>query len=211
MGLRSANHTTFYASSRCYRTSCATFVGLLSSLVIHWRVPVVRRIFQGYIELSRNTPLLIQLFFLYFALPRLGINLSGFTCAVIGLAFLGGSYMAESFRAGFESVSRGQFEAAASIGLSRTGVFRFVIAPQALSVAAPSLAANAIFLLKETSICGAIAIPDLVHTANDQIGMYYKTYEALLLLTVSYLVLILPVSFFFSWLERRVRHAEFGN
>ena len=185
-------------------------MGFAAALVIRYRVPGLYGAVRGYIGLSRNTPLLAQLFFLYFGLPQLGVTLSGFSCAVIGLVFLGSSYMAESFQAGFDSVSAIQRESAASLGLSTFQSLAFVELPSVVSVAVPSVAANAIFLLKETSICGAIAIPDLVHTANDQIGMYYKTYEALLLLTVAYLALILPLSFLFARLERRIRHAEFG-
>jgi polar amino acid transport system permease protein len=186
-------------------------LGALVALALYYRLPVLRSVARAYVELSRNTPLLVQLFFLYFGLPQLGVHLSGFACGVIGLGFLGGSYMAESFRAGLEAVPVAQIEAARGVGFSELGTLRFVIVPQAWSVSLPSIAANAIFLLKETSICGAIAIPDLVHTANDQIGMYYKTYEALLMLTVSYVVLILPLSYAFTRLERRARHAEFGN
>lgn len=185
-------------------------MGLAAALILRYRVPALYGAVRGYIGLSRNTPLLAQLFFLYFGLPQIGVTLSGFACAVIGLVFLGSSYMAESFQSGFDSVSVIQRESAASLGLSAFQSLRFVELPSAVSVAVPSIAANAIFLLKETSICGAIAIPDLVHTANDQIGMYYKTYEALLLLTFAYVALILPLSFFFSLLERRIRHAEFG-
>lgn len=78
----------------------AIIVGLICSILITYRVRVLNRIAQFYIELSRNTPLLIQLFFLYYGLPKLGIKIDGFTCGVIGLTFLGGSYMAEAFRAG---------------------------------------------------------------------------------------------------------------
>jgi polar amino acid transport system permease protein len=185
-------------------------IGLVGSLILHFALPVLASIVRAYVEVARNTPLLVQLFFLYFGLPQVGIHWSGATCGAIGLSFLGGSYMIEAFRGGIEAVSAAQVESAASIGLSRFQSFRYVIAPQALSIATPALAANAIFLLKETSICGAIAIPDLVHTANDQIGMYYRTYECLLLLTASYLVLILPLSLFSTFVERRLRHAQFG-
>ena len=118
--------------------------------------------------------------------------------------------MAESFRAGLESVGKAQLESGLSIGLSRFQLARYVVLPQAFSVTLPSLGANAIFLLKETSIVGVIAIPDLMHVTQDLIGMYYQTAESLLMLVLSYLVVLLPLSLFLSWLERRVRYAEFG-
>ena len=137
--------------------------------------------------------------------------LSEQTCAIVGLSFLGGSYMAEAFRAGIQSVSKSQIESGLSIGLSNMQLIRYVILPQAFSVTLPSLGANCIFLLKETSIVGVIAIPELMHLTQDLIGMYYQTFESLLMLIVAYLILLLPLSVFLSWLERRVRYAEFGN
>ncbi|MDF2501176.1 MAG: ectoine/hydroxyectoine transporter, permease protein EhuD [Anaerosporomusa subterranea] len=186
-------------------------LGLFCSVILYSKVRGLDRVVRGYIELSRNTPLLIQLFFLYYGLPKIGITLSEQVCAIIGLTFLGGSYMAEAFRGGIESVSKSQIESGLSIGLSKMQLVRHVILPQAFSVTLPSLGANCIFLLKETSIVGAIALPDLMHVTQDLIGMYYQTFESLLMLVVAYLILILPLSLFLSWLERRVRYAEFGN
>ena len=108
-----------------------------------------------YIELSRNTPLLIQLFFLYYGLPKIGIHWDGFTCGVIALTFLGGSYMAEALRTGLQAVPRGQVESARAIGLKRAQVLWHVVLPQALAIALPALTANALFLVKETSVINA--------------------------------------------------------
>ena len=87
---------------------CAAAVGLLCALMKYYRIPVARQIVAAYIELSRNTPLIVQLFFLYFGLPKVGIMLSSEACGIIGLAFLGGSYMAESFLSGLKSVEIGR-------------------------------------------------------------------------------------------------------
>lgn len=186
-------------------------IGLTCSLLIYFRVRVFSQIAKIYIELSRNTPLLIQLFFLFYGLPKIGVMISAQACAVIGLSFLGGSYMAESFRSGFEAVGKTQLEAGLSIGLTRMQLTRYIILPQAFSVSIPSLTANAIFLLKETSIFSAIALADLMFVAKDLIGMYYKTFEALSMLVASYLIILLPLSIFLRWVERRVRYAEFGH
>lgn len=188
----------------------AVIIGLICCFIHYNQIKGLRRIVKIYIELSRNTPLLVQIFFLYFGLPQLGIKLSGTACGVIGLGFLGGSYLAESFRSGLEAVPRTQIETGLSIGLSRGQLNRYVILPQAISISIPQIAANIIFLLKETSILAAIAIPELVFTAKKLIGLYYKTNEALLLLTIGYLLLILPISILFRKLERRLRHGEFG-
>jgi polar amino acid transport system permease protein len=186
-------------------------IGFVCSIVQYFHVKVLKTIVQVYIELSRNTPLLIQLFFLYFGLTKLGITLSEYVCAVIGLSFLGGSYMAEAFRSGLEAVSKSQIESGLSIGLSKAQLVRHVVLPQAFSVSMPSLGANCIFLLKETSIVGAIAVVDLMNVTKNLIGMYYQTFESLLMLVAVYLIMILPLSFFLTWLERKVRYAEFGN
>jgi len=186
-------------------------LGLLCSVILYYRVRGIEKLVQAYIELSRNTPLLIQLFFLYYGFTKIGLTMSENTCAIIGLSFLGGSYMAEAFRGGIESVSKTQIESGLSIGLSKMQLFRYIILPQAFSVTIPAVGANCIFLLKETSIVGAIAIPDIMNLTQDVIGMYYQTFESLLMLVMAYLVMILPLSLFLSWLEREVRYAEFGN
>ena len=164
-----------------------------------------------YIELSRNTPLLVQLFLLYFGLPKAGIKLESVTCAVIELSFLGGSYMAEAFRSGLESVEKNQLESGLSIGLSRRQIMSSIIFPQALSVSIPALCANIIFLIKETSVFSVVALADLMYVAKDLIGLYYDTNEALFMLVVAYLILLLPISVIAWVLERRLRYAGFGS
>ena len=186
-------------------------LGLLCAAVQYERVPVLRRIVSVYVELSRNTPLLVQLFFLYFGLPKLGIRISPEGCAIIGLTFLGGSYMSEAFRSGLESVENIQWESAQSLGLTRRQTMGYVILPQALATSVPPRCANVIFLIKETSVFSAIALADLMYVAKDLIGLYYKTAEALGMLVISYLVILLPISILASILERRLRYAGFGD
>ena len=156
-----------------------------------------------YTEFSRNTPLLVQLFFLYFGLPKVGIRISGEWCAIIGLAFLGGSYMAEALRAGLESVSTVQTESARVLGLTPFQTMVLVVLPQAFAVSVPPLVANIIFLIKEISVVSAIALPDLMYVTKDLIGNSYKTDESLILLVSAYVVLLLPISLLGYWLERR--------
>jgi polar amino acid transport system permease protein len=186
-------------------------IGLICSVILYYKVKVLDVIVRAYVELSRNTPLLIQLFFLYYGLTKLGVTLSETACAVIGLSFLGGSYMAEAFRGGIEAVSKTQIESGLSIGLTKYQLARYVILPQAFSVSVPAIGANCIFLLKETSIFSAIAIVDLMNVTKDLIGLYYQTFESLFMLVISYLIILLPLSLLLTWLERKVRYAEFGN
>lgn len=186
----------------------SVIIGLVCALVKYYRVPVARQIASAYIELSRNTPLIVQLFFLYFGLPKAGIVWSSEACGIIGLAFLGGSYMAESFLSGLRSVGRIQIESAESLGFRRLQTMRYIVVPQAATVSVPAICANVIFLLKETSVFSAVSLADLMYVAKDLIGMYYNTWEALLMLVAAYLVLILPISIVFTILERRLRRAR---
>ena len=189
----------------------ATLVGLLCAAALHWRVPVLRRITAAYVEISRNTPLLVQLFFIYYGLPKIGIKTDPEACGIVGLAFLGGGYMAEAFRSGVEAVDRIQEESALSLGLTRVQAFRHVIFPQAAAISVPAFMANVIFLMKETSVFSAVSLMDLMFTAKDQIGLYYRTTESLFLLVAAYLLILLPLSLLGSLLERRLRHAGFGT
>ncbi|PJG86014.1 amino acid ABC transporter permease [Conservatibacter flavescens] len=186
-------------------------IGVVCAIATTYKVRGLSFLANVYIEISRNTPLLIQIFFLYFGLSKIGIKLDGFTCGVIGLAFLGGSYMAEAIRGGLEAVSKGQIESALSIGLTPFQAFRYVIFPQAFSIATPAIGANCLFLMKETSIVSAIAVAELMFMAKEIIGMDYKTNEALFLLVVCYLIILLPISVFIRYLEHRTRLAKFGE
>ena len=189
----------------------AILVGLISAIIIYYKVPVIKYVIKIYIELSRNTPLLVQLFFIYYGFPKIGIKLSAELCGVIGLAFLGGSYMAEAFKSGLESIDKIQEESALSLGMTGLQAMRYVIFPQAIATSIPAFIANVIFLLKETSVFSAISLMDLMFTAKDLIGLYYKTTESLFLLIIFYLIILLPVSLIGSFVERRLRYAGFGN
>ena len=187
------------------------FIGMAAAVVLHFRIRILHRLAACYIELSRNTPLLVQLFFLYFGLPKLGIRFSAEACGVIGLSFLGGGYMAEAFRSSLEAVDQIQYESAFSLGMNRLQAMRDVIFPQAFATSVPAVIANMIFLLKETSVFSGIALADLMYVAKDLIGLYYRTAEALTMLVVAYLLILLPLSLAGAFLERRLRYAGFGN
>ena len=189
----------------------AILIGLVCAVLQYEKVPLLRQLVGIYIQLSRNTPLLVQLFFIYYGLPKVGIKTNAEICGIAGLAFLGGSYMAEAFRSGLEGIEPIQTESALSLGMTRLQTMRYVILPQAMSTSMPAFVANVIFLLKETSVFSAVSLMDLMFTAKDLIGMYSKTAENLFLLVVFYLIILLPVSLLGSWLERRLRYAGFGS
>ncbi len=186
-------------------------LGILCAVILYLKTPVLRSIVGFYIELFRNTPLLVQLFFLYFALPKIGIRIAPAACGTLGLGLLGGAYMAETVRSGLESIAPIQAESAESLGMNRLQVFFYVVLPQAIRSSVPGVVANVIFLLKETSVFSTISLMDLMFTAKDLIGMYAKTIECLAMLVVFYLIMLLPVSILGSILERRLRYAEFGD
>nr|WP_298480479.1 amino acid ABC transporter permease [uncultured Oribacterium sp.] len=183
-------------------------IGILASAVLYYRIPFLKRLVSVYVELSRNTPLLVQLFFLYFGLSKIGIRWSSEVCGIVGLSFLGGAYMTESFRAALSTVEKGQLESAKSLGLNPIQILRYVLLPEAITVAVPSIVANMIFLIKETSVFSGIALKDLMYEAKDLIGLYYKTEESLVMLVVAYLILLLPVSILGTVLERRVKNVR---
>lgn len=189
----------------------AFILGILGAVIMHFKIPVLRRIMICYIELFRNTPLLVQLFFLYFALPKIGIVLSPEFCGTLGLGLIGGAYMAETLRSGLDNIPKIQTESAQSLGMNKTQIFLYVILPQAISSSVPGIVANVIFLLKETSVFSTVSLMDLMFTAKDLIGMYARTLECLTMLVAFYLIMLLPVSILGNYIERRMRYAEFGD
>ena len=195
----------------CIGIFFSIIIGLICNLLLARENILLSSLVNAYIELSRNTPLLIQLFFLYYGLPKFGIKLDEQVCAIIGLSFLGGSYMSEALRAGIEAVHKNQIESGLSLGMNKIQLLRYVILPQAISVSIPLIAANAIFLVKETSVVGIIAVKELMNLSKTLIGVYYKTYETMFLLIIFYLIILLPLSFILSYIERKMRYAEHGN
>lgn len=189
----------------------AVLIGVLTAFILHFRVPVFQTVAKGYVELFRNTPLLVQLFFIYFGLPKIGISVSAKLCGILGLGLLGGSYMAESIRSGLNAISASQTESGMALGMTKTQLFGLVILPQAISISVPGILANVIFLLKETSVFSAISLMDLMFTAKDLIGLYYNTTECLFLLVAFYIVMLLPVSLLGRLWEKKVRYRMFGG
>lgn len=189
---------------------CSALVALLANVMLSFKRRPLSVLVRAYVELARNTPLLIQLFCIYFALPSVGIQVSGFASAIIAMTFLGGAYLTEVLRAGIEAVPAQQVEAGRAIGLSDGQLLRYVILPQAGLVSLPALFANVIFLLKETTVVSAVAVPELLYTTKNYIALYYKTYEMLAVLTGLCVLLFLPLSLALGALERRLQRGHFG-
>jgi polar amino acid transport system permease protein len=178
----------------------AMLLGLLTALASVSRVGLLQAIARVYIEAIRNTPVLLQIFIVFFGLPSLGITLSAYTAGVIALGVNVGAYLAEVFRAGIQSVPRGQLEAASILGLERSQIFIEVVLPQAARAVYPAIVNNLIQLLLGTSLLSAIALPELSGTAtviNARTLLYIQTFSITL---VAYLFL----SNLLSWLADQI-------
>jgi aspartate/glutamate/glutamine transport system permease protein len=173
--------------------------GVLGS--VHFKIPKLLN--RLYVEIIQNTPLVIQVFFLYNGLPHLGVMLPVITVGILGVGVYHGAYIAEVIRAGIQSIHRGQMEAALSQGFSYVGAMRHVILPQATRVVLPPLANQAVNLVKNTSVLALIAGGDLMYRADSWSSdtLYYgPTYVVVALL---YLLLCLSLAKLVSYLERK--------
>ena len=141
-------------------------IGLVCAVLQYDKVPVLRRIVGAYIQLSRNTPLLVQLFFIYYGLPKVGIKTNAEICGIAGLAFLGGSYMAEAFRSGLEAIEPIQTESAYSLGMSRAQTYWYIIIPQTVRRLIP-LSINLITrMIKTTSLVLMIGVVEVLKVSQ---------------------------------------------
>jgi polar amino acid transport system permease protein len=184
-------------------------LGLILALGVQSKTVTWRTLALFLVEIGRGAPALILLQFTYFGLPNAGVALSSFVSASLALAWCTGAYTSEIIRAGLEAVPYGQKEAATAIGLNRWDALRYVIVPQALRVSVPPLFGFSILMLQASSLCFAIALPELVSQAYI-IGSNTFRYMSILLLTaLFYAVICIPATIAVSALERRLgRHAD---
>ena len=166
-------------------------IGIAMALVRTWGPTPLRWLAAGYVEAIRNTPLLVQLFIIFFGLPSLGLRLSAEQAAVIALSVNLGAYATEIVRAGIEAIHKSQVEAGLSLGLSRLQVFRYVVLFPALRVIYPALASQFILLMLATSIVSLIAAEDLFHMAAFLESRTFRSFEIYLVVTGLYLVMAL--------------------
>ncbi|MBX6321718.1 MAG: ectoine/hydroxyectoine ABC transporter permease subunit EhuD [Rhodospirillaceae bacterium] len=160
------------------------------------------------VEFIRSTPLLIQIFFLYFVFPKFGITLSAFTAGVIALGLHYGAYCSEVYRAGLDNIPRGQWEAAIALNLSPYHTFRDIIIPQAIPPVVPALGNYLVALFKETPLLSAIAVLELMQTAKILGSETFRYTEPITLVGVFFLVMSLVSAMFVRWVERRLNCPE---
>lgn len=139
--------------------------GLVLSVIRNMNLSILNYVIIGYTDLLRSLPILSLLLIIYYALPFVGIELSSFWAATSALGLCGGAYYAEIFRAGIESIHRGQNEAARSLGLNYLQTMRYVILPQAIRVVLPTLTTNTLEFIKSTAAASVVALPDILHQA----------------------------------------------
>ncbi len=156
-----------------------------------------------YVELVRNTPFIVQLFFIYFGLPSLGLRLTPETASVIAMVVNLGAYAAEIVRAGVEGTPRGQFEAARSLGLSEFQVFTRVVLPPSLARVWPALTSQIIIVMLGSAVCGQISAQELSYAANLIHSRNFRAFEATLAATAIYLLLAIGIRQFLHWLGPR--------
>ncbi len=165
----------------------------------------LNRVNRVYVELFRSVPLLVLLLWVFYGLPVIiGLQLSVFVTGVVSLAVSDSAFEAEVFRAGIQSVPKGQIEAAKSLGLSWSQQMRLVVLPQAIKVILPALGNQFVYVLKMSSLISVIGLPELTRRANELNVNEYRPLEIYTLLVAEYLILILVVSFLVRKLERRM-------
>ena len=168
-----------------------------------------RRISRTYVELVRAVPILVLILWVYYGLPQItGLSLSVFWAGVIALALSDSAFQAEIFRAGIQSIARGQYEAAYSVSLNYRDTMRYVILPQAIRRILPALGNQLVYMLKMSSLVSVIGMQELTRKANELVVSEYRPLEIYTVLVLEYLVLILIVSAGVRWLERRLKTDE---
>jgi len=178
--------------------------GLITALMRLSGSLVARWVARAYLELIRNTPLLVQLFFIYFVLSPV-FEISAFASAVLALSLFEGAYISEIFRAGILSIHRNQWEAAFSLGFGNWRTYRLVILPQAVRHILPPLTSQAISLVKDSALVSTIAIYDLTMQAQAIISETYLVFEIWFTVAAVYLVITLSLSLTVAFMEKRLR------
>jgi polar amino acid transport system permease protein len=193
-----------------------TVLGITSAMIMGLALAVARRSPRrwirwpvgSFVEFIRSTPLLIQLFFLFYVLPDFGIIMSGFTAGVIGLGVHYACYTSETYRAGIESVARGQWEAATAINLSRADTWRHVVLPQAIPFALPALGNYAVASLKDAPLAATITVMGVLGTARGIESETFRSLEPLTMAGVLFLAVSLPAAGLVRLLEKRFAYTR---
>lgn len=200
-------------------TLLLTFLGFLAAFILGLgvefvrtrRSPTLQMIAQSYLMLMRGVPILVVLYLLYFALPGVGLTMPALVAGVLGLGLVYSAYLAEVFRAGLQAVPVGQREAALAAGLTPAQTFRLVMFPQAVRIVLPPLLISMISLLKDSSICALIAVPELTLTSRAIMSESFLPLHIFALTGLFYFAIAWPASLGVRALERRLRDGRKPN
>ena len=211
-----ANNLRFMATG-AYNTILMSLTAIIISVIVGLLVALPglsekkawRAFNRTYVEIVRAVPILVLILWVYYGLPQLsGITLNVFWAGVFALALSDSAFQAEIFRAGIQSISKGQYEAAQSISLNYRDTMRYVILPQAIRRILPALGNQLVYMLKMSSLVSVIGMQELTRKANELVVSEYRPLEIYTILVLEYLVLILIVSSGVRWLERRMNSSE---
>ena len=188
----------------------ALVIAIISGTLLAGKLPFpAEKFLRSFIEVFRGTPLLIQLFFIYYGLPSVGITMSSYTAAILGLSLHSGAYMSEIVRATLLSVDAGQHEAASSLGMRKFDVMLHIIYPQALIVAVPVIMNSFASLLKESSLVSVLAITEMTRAGQIIYTRTYRPFEVYITIGAIYLIMTYSVSRLSAAAEKRLnRHKE---
>ena len=181
----------------------AAIVGLVFAVLRRSRLAVVSKTTGFVVEFIRGTPLLVQLYFIFYVLPDIGIRLPALVAGVIGLGLHYGTYAAEVYRSGIENVPRGQWEAAKAANLTERQTWIHVILPQAIPPMIPALANYLVAMFKETPLLSAITVLELMNQAKSVANSSYRYIEPMTLVGIFFLIMSLISVVFLRWLEER--------
>lgn len=193
----------------------AMLMGLVVAILCAWGKTAgprpLRWLINAYIELIRNTPFLVQLFFFFFALPALGLRWSAHTAALTAMVVNLGAYATEIIRAGIESIPKGQIEAGLALSLKRHEIFRFIILKPALRTVYPALTSQFILLMLSSSVVSAISADDLTSVAANLQSQTFRSFEIYIVVAAIYLALALAFSALFRAIYRRTLNYPSGR
>jgi polar amino acid transport system permease protein len=180
----------------------ALVAGLVLALMRLSRSRPLRLLSGAYIEIIRGTPLLVQLFIIYYGLPQYGIRLEAFAAGVIGLSMNYSAYLAEVYRAGILAIDKGQWEAGGSIGLSRAALLQYIIVPQAARIVLPPVGNYFISMLKDSALVSTISIIELMRAAQLRVAITFRAMDIYLVVALIYFLMSYPCSVLIRYLER---------
>lgn len=183
-------------------------IGLFAALMKISRYRILKIIADVYINFIRGTPLLVQLFLVYFALPQLGMKLDAFTSSIIALGINGGAYIAEIFRASIISIPYGQTEAARSLGMNYWQTMRKIVLPQAFRFSLPPLGNEANTIIKNTSLCSVITVQEIMHLSGRFASVNFAYLEFYIVASLLYLIVNYGLAQIVSALERKFSAGE---